>query len=217
MKQATIFYATRSVFKKEELSIISAATEFKHADGRMMKIGELIDFRLSQVPTDEPLEIDLEAMVRHKARSAYQRLLAPCIVEHAGIVLDAHLDAGYPGGLTQPMWDALTPEEFLTRTGSRGEGAIARAVIGYCDGMSIRTFSGETHGTIANEARGSRSFYWDVVFCPDGQGGRTYAEIAEEKDGGLAAKLLISQSAKAISSFASFLSSQTSEGLFDLG
>ncbi|RRI03110.1 hypothetical protein EH240_11115 [Mesorhizobium tamadayense] len=28
------------------------------------------------------------------------------------------------------------------------------------------TFVGETMGTIARAPRGSREFYWDVLFCP---------------------------------------------------
>jgi hypothetical protein len=39
---------------------------------------------LHKVTLHEVLERDLEEIVRHKARSAYSRLLVPCIVEHAG-------------------------------------------------------------------------------------------------------------------------------------
>jgi XTP/dITP diphosphohydrolase len=215
MKRITIFYATRNAFKKEELDIISEQTDFKHVDGRTHKIGDLVEFRISQIPTDEPLEIDLEAMVRHKARSAYRSLLAPCIVEHAGLILDAHSRTGFPGGLTQPMWDALQPDEFLERTASRGEGVTARAVVGFCDGMSTKTFVGETHGTIADHPKGTRGFYWDVIFCPDDHDGKTYAELCKDRDG-LKEKLRISQSAKALSAFATHLSEQNGDGLFDL-
>lgn len=217
MKRITIFYATRSPFKKEELDIIASEVDFTDALGKRHRIGELVDFRVSDIRTDEPLEIDLNEMVRHKVRSAYRGLLAPCIVEHAGLILDAHSATGFPGGLTQPMWDALTVSEFLARTGSAGEGATARAVVGFCDGMRVNTFIGDTHGTLAMAARGSRDFYWDPIFCPDGGGGKTYAEITESGADGLKQKLLISQSAKALSEFASFLARQDDSGLFELG
>ena len=115
MKRITIFYATRSRFKREELETVSSEIQYKDQGGLFRQIGSLIDFRISDIPTDEPLEIDLEKMVRHKVRSAYSRLLAPCIVEHAGLVFDAHAPTGFPGGLTQPMWDALTVDEFIKR------------------------------------------------------------------------------------------------------
>lgn len=216
MKRKTIFYATRSAFKKQELDIISRDAGYLDPKNQSHKIGDLIDFRVSDIPTDEPLEIDLEAMVRHKARSAYKTLLTPCIVEHAGLILEANEKQGFPGGLTQPMWDALSAEGFLDRTRCGGERAVARAVVGFCDGMRTHTFIGETRGTIASDPRGSRDFYWDVLFCPDGGDGKTYAEISESENG-LQKKLSISQSTKAISAFATFLATQNGSSLFDYG
>lgn len=214
MKPATIFYATRNSFKTEELRIISEEVEFADVSGDLRKIGSLIEFRISGIPTDEPLEIDLVTMVHHKVKSAYRTLLAPCIVEHAGLILDRHIDAGFPGGLTQPMWDSLSVNDFLARTGAVGERATARSVVGYCDGMRVTTFVGETTGVLASEARGSRSFYWDVIFCPDGGDGKTYAELADAGADGLKQKLLLSQSTKALTKFASYLSAQDGSGLF---
>ncbi|HEV7246166.1 MAG TPA: non-canonical purine NTP pyrophosphatase [Shinella sp.] len=215
MNRRTIFYATRSIFKGEELSII-ADNNFVDGVGIERRIGDLIDFRVSAIMTEEPLEIDIEAMVRHKARSAYKRILAPCIVEHAGLVLEKNADRGFPGGLTQPMWDALGPDGFLDRIGCGGERATARAVVGYCDGMSTYTFVGETSGELATAPTLGRGFYWDVIFRPDDDASRrTYAEIADA-DGGLEAKLRVSQSTKAIQKFASFLSTQSGEALFNI-
>lgn len=215
MNRRTIFYATRSEFKGEELSII-ADTNFVDGAGIERRIGDLIDFRISTITTEEPLEIDIEAMVRHKARSAYKRILAPCIVEHAGLILERNADSGFPGGLTQPMWDALNPDGFLDRIGCGGERATARAVVGYCDGMSTYTFIGETRGELAKSPTRGRGFYWDVIFRPDDDPlKRTYAEIAAE-DGGLKDKLRVSQSTKAIQKFASFLSTQSGEALFNI-
>lgn len=213
MKKRSVFYATRSPYKREELNIISEQEKFDAPDGSSRFIGEAIDFKVSDIATEEPLEIDLVAMVRHKARSAYKQILAPCIVEHAGIVLEKNLKEGFPGGLTQPMWDSLEPEGFLSRLGCAGERAIARAVVGYCDGRLTRTFVGETKGTIALNPKGERRFYWDVVFCPDAGGGKTYAEIAAET-GGLERKLNISQSTAALRELAKFVSSQNGDSLF---
>jgi XTP/dITP diphosphohydrolase len=216
MKPATIFYATRNSFKTEELKIISDNESFVDELGASHRIGNLIEFRISGIPTDEPLEIDLVTMVHHKVRSAYRNLLAPCIAEHAGLILDSHLSAGFPGGLTQPMWDSLSVDDFLARTGGAGERATARSVVGYCDGMRIKTFVGETTGKLATEARGSRAFYWDVIFCPDGGNGKTYAELVESGADGLKQKLRLSQSTKALTQFATFLSTQGGSGLFPI-
>lgn len=215
MTKHTIFYATRSKFKGEELAIIADGDYADPIVGNR-RIGDLIDFRVSDIPTEEPLEIDIEAMVRHKARSAYKMILAPCIVEHAGLILEKNADTGFPGGLTQPMWDALGAAGFLDRIRCGGERAIARAVVGYCDGMSTYTFVGETTGKLAQAPAGSRGFYWDVIFQPDDDLlTRTYAQICDE-DRGLISKLAISQSTKAIKKFAAFLSTQSGAALFNM-
>lgn len=216
MKPAIIYYATQSPFKKAELDIIERDIKITVEVGKDVPIGEVCNFIISPVPTDEPLEIDLEQMVRHKVRSAYRSLLMPCIVEHAGLILESDRAVGFPGGLTQPMWDALSAEGFLRRTGAPGEKAIARAVIGYCDGMSVQTFVGDTEGVIADKPRGKREFYWDTIFCPDGFNGSTYAEIAEAEEG-LRTKVSASQSMKAIRKLASHVAENGHGPMFESG
>jgi inosine/xanthosine triphosphate pyrophosphatase family protein len=156
----------------------------------------MIEFEFRQVPTHEPLLRDLAAMVRAKAISAYQAVRVPCVVEHAGLILSGFEKENYPGGLTQPMWDALGAERFVAACAPLSSNkAIARAVIGYCDGACVRTFVGDTEGTLRASPAGNREFYWDPIFCPDGFGGKSYAEIA---DVNLADKLAVSQSIKAL-------------------
>jgi inosine/xanthosine triphosphate pyrophosphatase family protein len=185
-----LIYCSWSKWKMEEWEV---ARHFEYETG--VTIDSLIEFEFRNVPTHEPLLRDLEDMVRQKALSAYKATLAPSVVEHAGLILDGPEDANYPGGLTQPMWDALGAEKFVASCSVLSKRAIARAVIGYCDGAELRTFVGETQGTLRANPAGSRAFYWDPVFCPDGFDGKTYAEIA---DGDLSAKLQVSQSIKAL-------------------
>jgi XTP/dITP diphosphohydrolase len=212
MKKISIVFATTSSFKRQEIAIVLSSNEFTDVDKVSRKVGDRFDIHFSDVRTDEPLEIDLVPMVRHKAISAYRGLLTPCIVEHAGLILKEHESKGFPGGLTQPMWDALDAGGFLRRTRAAGEPALARAVIGYCDGMGVYTFIGETEGTIAHEARGSREFYWDTIFCPNGFEGKTYAEISEAH--GLSEKMKISQSYRALREFLELRAKKGESDLF---
>ncbi|MDD1522266.1 MULTISPECIES: non-canonical purine NTP pyrophosphatase [Bradyrhizobium] len=196
-----ITYATRSEFKRQEIAAAEKACYFRNEVGDRQLVGDRFEFHFSDIPTDEPLEVDLVKMVRHKAVSAYRALLTPCIVEHAGLIFEQHAATGFPGGLTQPMLDSLGPEEFLRRTSARGERAIARAVVGYCDGMCVKIFVGETAGVIAGEPRGAREFYWDTIFQPDELNGDTYAEVSADPARGVAAKMQVSQSMKALGQF----------------
>lgn len=193
-----IIYCSWNEFKKEEWALARITTEL---DTTGKKLGELFDLRFQKVKTTEPLLCDLEAMVRFKVESAYREVQVPCIVEHAGLILEGYEAKSFPGGLTQPMWDSLEPEQFAECCSILNNRAIARAVIGYCDGLNIHTFVGETKGSLSKTPKGSRQFYWDTIFCPDGLGDRTYAEIVGDDRSGLGDKLAISQSIQALKKF----------------
>lgn len=214
MRKINVYYATRSPFKTEEVDAILVASMFRNEHGADRPISERFHFIISNVATDEPLEVDLAAMVRHKAVSAYKKILMPCIVEHAGLILESHLDTGFPGGLTQPMMDSLGAEAFVQRMSAAGEKAVARAIVGYCDGMSVHLFSGETRGTISRVPRGDRKFYWDTVFCPVEFGGETYAEVSGDPDRGVVQKMTVSQSLKALRQFLEFRVRKGANSLF---
>ncbi len=197
MKKIRVRYATRSAFKKAEVNQIISSAELKNRYGASVCASDLFEVVFPPVSTNEPLERDLKEMVRHKAISAYQRILEPCIVEHAGLILEKYNESNYPGGLTQPMWDALGAEGFLSSVTWAGKKVTARAVVGYCDGMNVHVFVGETTGEFSSKPLGKRDFYWDTVFIPDIGDGRTFAEISAE-EGGLIEKVKLSQSRKAV-------------------
>lgn len=200
-----VVYCTTSRFKQEELKhFLEGQSVYvtTPTGAQAVKVDKLfrIDFRSEELT--EILECDLTMMVRIKAMRAYQRVMVPCIVEHAGLVFKNYADKSYPGGLTQPMWDTLGAEGFLAETHGKNRPALARAVIGFCDGKAIQTFVGETEGILADAPRGKREFYWDTIFCPiltDGTAPRTYAEIVEAE--GLQGKATLSQSGKALKAF----------------
>ncbi len=196
----TITYNTASDYKLAELEVL----KLQLFEG--LAIGESFDFRISRIEIQEDLTASLEAMVRAEARRAYEALHIPVIVEHAGLVFSEFLTASYPGGLTKPMWNTLGAN-FLHETGSAGREAVARACVGYCDGSNISVFTGETSGRLATEPRGGRPFYWDTIFIPaeGNPEGLTYAEIVDVH--GLAAKVELSQSAKALRAFLAYRAS----------
>jgi inosine/xanthosine triphosphate pyrophosphatase family protein len=198
MAPIQIVYCSWSDFKKEEWKLAKGMIELE-STGK--KLGELFELRFRKVETTEPLLCDLEAMVRSKVESAYRQVQVPCIVEHAGLILEGYESKSFPGGLTQPMWDSLKPEQFVACCLTLSNRAIARAVVGYCDGLNVHTFVGETKGILRNSPKGTREFYWDTVFCPEGFDDKTYAEIVKDDRSGLADKLSISQSIKALKKF----------------
>jgi XTP/dITP diphosphohydrolase len=191
-------YVTSSQYKREEATVFLQTAELR--DGT--RAAESFDIAVLSLSIKEHLEIDITTMVMAEVANAYSQLKIPCIVEHAGLVFDKFRDVGYPGGLTKPMWNTLGVD-FVAETNSAGARAVARSCVAYCDGQRVETFIGETQGRIASEPKGSRHFYWDTIFIPDDpdhpDSERTYAEIVEED--GLAAKMHLSQSGKALRAF----------------
>lgn len=196
-----IVYVTKSPYKKEENNLFKQFCFLN--DGRI--VGDVFDFDIRAHEIQEILDVNLSVMVSAEVVKAYSKLKVPCIVEHAGLVFIDYEASSYPGGLTKPMWDTLQ-KNFILETKSAGRKAIARAVVAYCDGKSVKAFLGERRGSIAAESRGARDFYWDTIFIPDDDAGvslkLTYAEIAGHCAFGLKHKVTqLSQSTVAMKAF----------------
>lgn len=199
---AQIVYVTGSDYKRAENAIFVEHVTL--SDGQPVK--DIADFDIRPVAIKETLEISISKMVLAEAKSAYAALKVPCVVEHAGLVFgeyaDRDEDEQYPGGLTKPMWNALG-DKFLDELQGNNRHVVAKAVVGYCDGVQVHTFTGSTSGKLANSIRGEREFYWDTVFVPDEQKepkNETYAELVAGH--GLEYKVCeLSQSSRAMIQF----------------
>lgn len=200
--KTNVVFVTSSTYKVKENEVFTA--NCKMPDGTFVR--DLFEFEIRQVQIKEVLEVDIKAMVMAEVTKAYSEIKVPCIVEHAGLIFEGY--DSYPGGLTKPMWNELN-EKFIEETHSAGRKAIARAVVAYCDGKSVQTFTGETPGRLSDAPRGSREFYWDTVFIPDEATGvasnKTYAEIVDDPALGLPYKMTqLSQSTRALLQFLEF-------------
>jgi XTP/dITP diphosphohydrolase len=135
----------------------------------------------STLKIEELQTTNIEALIHDKLLKAFNKIGRPLFVEHTGLYLD-HLN-GLPGGLTQIFWDTLEADRFSELFGKLAPitKATARTTISYCDGLSIRDFTGEIAGVITPEPRGSRTFQWDCVFQPKGEK-ETFAEMGERKN-----------------------------------
>jgi XTP/dITP diphosphohydrolase len=116
----------------------------------------------------EPLSSDLEVVVRAKAMAAYRKALVPLFVEHGALHVD-HLN-GLPGPMVKIFWEKLGD-----RLGSLlpPAAALRRAhqiqKVCYCDGRTLRVYTGRVEGTLADAPRGTGGLHWEPIFVPDGQ------------------------------------------------
>ena len=124
--------------------------------------------------------LDVVAVTREKARTAFHQVGRPVLVEDTSLELDAL--GGFPGPLVRWVEEAAGVSALARIIDAYDtRAAVARCVALVFDGAREWLGVGEVRGSIAEEPRGSNGFGWDVVFIPEWGGGRTYAEMAREE------------------------------------
>lgn len=144
-------------------------------------LGKLLGFPIEHERADvhEIQALDIAEVGEHKARRAYELLKKPVLIDDFGMYVDAlH---GLPGAFTKFFVDAEDGLETLCRMidpfDSRA--ATVSSVMVYFDGKEIHTFRGTVKGSISDHPRGNRGIGTDMIFIPEGYGGRTRAELSE--------------------------------------
>lgn len=135
--------------------------------------------QLERVSFDPPEEqsLDPEVVIAKKLEVALAHHEGPMIVEDTSLYLEGL--NGFPGPLIKWMLAAVSNQGIYDLcAGIKDRRAVARTVIGYHDGMSVRFFAGETAGIIVPPV-GSDGFGWDEIFQPDGLS-ETFAEMGDE-------------------------------------
>jgi non-canonical purine NTP pyrophosphatase (RdgB/HAM1 family) len=152
------------------------------SDAKLREAERILGLRLERHALDLPeiQDLDVRKVVAEKARSAYQRLGRPVMVEDTGLTFTAW--QGLPGALIR--WFVKTVGvEGLCRMldGFADRRAVAETVVATCDGR-LRIYVGKVDGRIAEQPRGEGGFGWDPLFIPEGAE-RTFAEMTPaEKD-----------------------------------
>ena len=141
-------------------------------------LGHALDHR--GLDLSELQSLDLEEIVRGKARMAWQRLERPVLVEDTGLELDGL--AGFPGPLVRWLLVSVGAEGICRIARCFGNaGATARCLVCATDGSDEIIGEGVVKGTIAAEPTGRSGFGWDSAFIPNGGDGRTYGEMTEDE------------------------------------
>lgn len=126
--------------------------------------------------------LDVVTLAKEKAQQAFASLERPVLVEDTSLELAAL--GGFPGPLVKWLLQAAGPAAIPKMLCGFGDfRATARTAAVVFDGTAFHLGVGEVVGSIVDHPRGSHGFGWDVVFAPEGGGGRTYAEMSlDEKN-----------------------------------
>ena len=164
-----LYFVTTNPNKAEEALEFFARPELVDLD---------IDLCVVNHDVQEIMDQNLEEVVRKKALEAYRFLKHPCVVEHGGLFFEGL--PSLPGPLGKLIWNAVGDRMcgFLRKEDTRA--AVARTIVGYCDGRRIQLYAGETQGNVAERARGEyNKANWDPIFLPEGSK-ETYGEMGRE-------------------------------------
>ncbi len=136
-----------------------------------------LPLRHQAVDLTEIQSTSLEEIVEHKVRQAYMVAKCPVLVEDVALGFTAL--GGLPGPFIKFFVEEPNGLEKLCRMldGFDDRSAVAACVFGYYDGEQTKLFRAELGGVIAKHPVGNGGFGWDKIFCPDGYGGRTRAEL----------------------------------------
>jgi len=177
-----------------------SGNKFKIQEAQLILEKQGINIIAFNEKIEELQTTDTKKLVKDKALKAFKKIGKPIFVEHTGLYLE-YINS-LPGGLTQIFWDSLESDKFSELFGkSSNPKAIAKTIIGYCDGKKFHYFEGEIAGKISDVPKGDKSFQWDCVFIPDGFD-ETFAELGDKKND-------ISMRRKALDKFAEYLSGGT--------
>jgi inosine triphosphate pyrophosphatase len=115
---------------------------------------------------DELQSLDLQQIVEHKVRQAYQLIGRPVIVEDVSLEFTAW--GGLPGPFIKFFIEQMLEQEICDSLQKMNRQAKARCVFGYYDGEVLQFFEGGMGGTIAETPAGENGYGWDRIFIPEG-------------------------------------------------
>jgi len=129
---------------------------------------------------DELQTTDLNELVEHKVRQAYEKVGSPVIVDDFGFGFKAL--NGLPGPFTKFFIGSPDGPEMMCRmVDSFGDrSSDLSSAIGYYDGVTLKVFVRSLEGSTAEHPRGSNGIDTDKIFIPAGYS-QTRAELSDEE------------------------------------
>jgi non-canonical purine NTP pyrophosphatase (RdgB/HAM1 family) len=119
------------------------------------------------VDVHEIQSLDLEEVVSHKAKAAYEYLKQPVLVEDTKYIISSL--GKLPGTFIKWFLEELGSEKICRLADiSDDRSAIAGAAFAYYDGNNLKIFNSELAGSIPSHPQGDTGFGWNSIFIPNG-------------------------------------------------
>lgn len=165
---------------------------------KLAEINEILgtNHRVSRIDIPEIQSLDLDEVITHKAKAAYEKLKKPVLVED--ISFEIKVLKGLPGPFIKFFLKTLGTEGTVALIKSRDTTTKVTAAVAIYDGKNLKIFKGIVSGSLSAKDKGEHGFGFDKVFIPKGYK-QTLGEMKPE------AKNKISYRAKALQKVKKYL------------
>lgn len=134
---------------------------------------DFLKINMNEIQSDDIYEI-----VKEKAKTAYNIIKKPVIVEDVGFYLECL--NGFPGPLIKNLISSIGAKGIYELVKNYKEKTcIVRCVLCYFDGKHFNFFTGDVKGKIIRPA-GKKGFGFDPIFRPDGKN-KTFGQMSREE------------------------------------
>ncbi len=110
--------------------------------------------------------LDLNEVVKEKAKAAFDILQQPLFVDDVSLQIDSL--GKLPGPFIKFFLSEIGAQGICDIIDANNRKAIGQAALGFHDGNTVHVFYGEVVGSIARNQAGNNGFGWDRLFIPDG-------------------------------------------------
>ncbi len=158
-----------------------------------------VEFETTSIKKHEIRSESIEEIARIAAKTAFETLQKPVVVDDTGFFVDAL--NGFPGSYAGIVLKFIGYEGILRLMDNKDDRRSRfETAVGYYDGQNLESFMGTMSGSITTKPGGEGGFGYDPIFLPEGFT-KTYAELTFEE------KVRISHRTKAFEEFLRWLSS----------
>ncbi len=132
-----------------------------------------------KIDLDEIQSMNLEEIVTHKVKQAYEIVKTPVLVEDVSLEFEA---LGWlPGPFVKFFLEKMSLQDICGLLDQKPRNARARCVVGYYDGDILELFEWTMSWKISKNPAGDNGFGWDKIFMPNWYDGKTNAELWDTK------------------------------------
>src|SRR3989344_8836303 len=135
---------------------------------KLTEINQILgtNHKVSKLDIPEVQSLDLDEVITHKAKAAYNKIKKPVLVED--ISLEIRALKGLPGTFIKYFLNTVGTEGTVKMVDSAKTDTKVTAAVAIYDGKDLRIFKGTIYGTLSPKNRGPYGFGFDKIFIPKG-------------------------------------------------